>query len=221
MSIIAVAVKHLISAGVTGDALVTAIAEMEEAISSGKNEVKSSAAIRQQRYRERNALRNVTSRDVTQKGSPPDSPPDGFPSTPSLTPPLTPPTQNQKELPSGSSKKNGSRFALTHPPEEWIAFCRKHRSDLDPQTSFEGFRDYWLAVPGSKGCKLDWFATWRNWVRNEKPQRRYSTSWQSPPVPPPRKPRAQIGYDEQGNIIKFIIQDDGSRKLLHSEDGYA
>ena len=31
MSVIAVAVKHLIDAGVTGDALVTAIAEMEAA----------------------------------------------------------------------------------------------------------------------------------------------------------------------------------------------
>jgi hypothetical protein len=29
------------------------------------------------------------------------------------------------------------------------------------------FRDYWVAVPGSKGCKLDWLATWRNWVRKE------------------------------------------------------
>lgn len=62
--------------------------------------------------------------------------------------------------------------------------------------------------------------SWKDYFE-PKPERKFSTSWQSPPVPPPRKPRAQIGYDEQGNIIKFIIQDDGSRKLLHSEDGYA
>ena len=30
------------------------------------------------------------------------------------------------------------------------------------------FRDYWIAVPGSKGVKLDWLATWRNWVRRTK-----------------------------------------------------
>jgi hypothetical protein len=27
------------------------------------------------------------------------------------------------------------------------------------------FRDYWLAVPGPKGKKTDWEATWRNWIR--------------------------------------------------------
>src|SRR5208282_5854245 len=27
------------------------------------------------------------------------------------------------------------------------------------------FRDYWTAKPGSAGTKLDWFATWRNWIR--------------------------------------------------------
>jgi hypothetical protein len=27
------------------------------------------------------------------------------------------------------------------------------------------FRDYWKAVPGQKGVKLDWDATWRNWLR--------------------------------------------------------
>ena len=29
------------------------------------------------------------------------------------------------------------------------------------------FRDYWLAKPGADGTKLDWAATWRNWVRRE------------------------------------------------------
>jgi hypothetical protein len=27
------------------------------------------------------------------------------------------------------------------------------------------FRDYWAAVPGARGVKLDWEATFRNWVR--------------------------------------------------------
>jgi hypothetical protein len=29
----------------------------------------------------------------------------------------------------------------------------------------ERFRDHWAAAPAAKGCKLDWSATWRNWVR--------------------------------------------------------
>jgi uncharacterized protein YdaU (DUF1376 family) len=27
------------------------------------------------------------------------------------------------------------------------------------------FRDYWVSVPGAKGRKTDWQATWRNWCR--------------------------------------------------------
>jgi hypothetical protein len=29
----------------------------------------------------------------------------------------------------------------------------------------DAFRDYWTAKPGRDACKLDWDATWRNWVR--------------------------------------------------------
>jgi len=29
----------------------------------------------------------------------------------------------------------------------------------------ERFRDYWIAKPGKDGVKLDWAATWRNWMR--------------------------------------------------------
>lgn len=28
------------------------------------------------------------------------------------------------------------------------------------------FKDYWIAASGQKATKLDWFATWRNWLRN-------------------------------------------------------
>lgn len=31
------------------------------------------------------------------------------------------------------------------------------------------FKDYWIAQPGQKGLKLDWPATFRNWIRNAKP----------------------------------------------------
>lgn len=30
------------------------------------------------------------------------------------------------------------------------------------------FADYWHAVAGGKGVKLDWLATWRNWCRKER-----------------------------------------------------
>jgi hypothetical protein len=41
------------------------------------------------------------------------------------------------------------------------------------------FRDYWIAQPGAKGRKTDWPATWRNWIRNRKPDNTKSFAEQS------------------------------------------
>jgi hypothetical protein len=79
-------------------------------------------------------------------------------------------TNNQEPVLSKTVAKatKGSRFSLQDIPEEWILFCRTERSDLNPKSVFEGFKDYWVSVPGSRGVKLDWFATWRNWIRSQK-----------------------------------------------------
>jgi hypothetical protein len=34
----------------------------------------------------------------------------------------------------------------------------------------DDFRDYWIGVPGAKGLKLDWLATWRNSIRMKAPR---------------------------------------------------
>lgn len=34
------------------------------------------------------------------------------------------------------------------------------------------FRDYWIGVPGAKGVKVNWSATWRNWCRSAKDRSR-------------------------------------------------
>jgi hypothetical protein len=65
--------------------------------------------------------------------------------------------------PKGTRWEKG--FAL---PDEWIEFCNKERKDLSVSKVFEEFTDYWVSVPGQKGVKLDWSATWRNWIRNQK-----------------------------------------------------
>ncbi|MFT9016593.1 MAG: DUF1376 domain-containing protein [Acetobacter sp.] len=39
---------------------------------------------------------------------------------------------------------------------------------LNAAGTAERFVDYWLGVPGAKGCKADWAATWRNWCRRER-----------------------------------------------------
>lgn len=52
-------------------------------------------------------------------------------------------------------------------PDEWLDFCMQERNDLQPFKVFETFKDYWVAKAGQQGVKLDWFATWRNWVRSQ------------------------------------------------------
>ncbi len=37
------------------------------------------------------------------------------------------------------------------------------------------FRDYWAGVTGAKGTKLDWDATWRNWIRRSGDEHRRKT----------------------------------------------
>lgn len=49
-----------------------------------------------------------------------------------------------------------------------VAFCLSERPDLSPESVAAEFRDYWSAQPGQRGVKLDWEATWRNWVRRQR-----------------------------------------------------
>lgn len=86
------------------------------------------------------------------------------------------PSRNHVE----ASKPTGTRL-----PGDWsptaddVEFCRTERRDLNPQIVADRFRDYWTAQPGAKGRKLDWSATWRNWVRNERAVSRQQQAAQS------------------------------------------
>ena len=81
------------------------------------------------------------------------------------------PTNNHKPITNNQLNKaqRGSRLAqdwvLTKSLGEW---AQAERPDLDVRLVAEQFKDYWIAQPGQKGVKLDWSATWRNWVRNSK-----------------------------------------------------
>lgn len=68
-----------------------------------------------------------------------------------------------------ATRSQGSRLPLGWQPSfENVEYARKTRPDLDPQDIVENFRDYWTAKSGKDGTKVDWDATWRMWVRNEK-----------------------------------------------------
>ena len=87
------------------------------------------------------------------------------------------PTPEKESLGVTSAEKQAraTRLALLTCPEDWVLWCKANRPDLDPLQTWDRFSDYWKAVPGAKGRKLDWPATWRNWVRNEKEGKRKSS----------------------------------------------
>ena len=53
-------------------------------------------------------------------------------------------------------------------PDSWKAWAEGERQDLNIRTVADSFKDFWIAKPGAGGVKLNWEATWRNWVRSQK-----------------------------------------------------
>jgi len=88
----------------------------------------------------------------------------GLPDESQNNPNHKPLTTNHKPI---EKNKRGSRLSpdLSF-PDEWFDFLVKERPELNAQQTFAKFMDYWIAQAGQKGVKLDWFATWRNWVRS-------------------------------------------------------
>lgn len=64
------------------------------------------------------------------------------------------------------ARKRGTRlpedFAVT---AEMVAWVREKFPYVDGRAESDRFRDHFAAAPGQKGVKLDWEATWRNWMR--------------------------------------------------------
>lgn len=72
---------------------------------------------------------------------------------------------------SGDSRR-GTRLSIDWTmPAEWGNWALNEKPEWDnDQVLLEAakFKDYWIAKSGAMASKLDWFATWRNWVRNTK-----------------------------------------------------
>ena len=81
------------------------------------------------------------------------------------SPPDTKVTGAQKRA---GAAKRGARipdpFVLTAEMRAWAA---EECPGVDVQAVTREFVDYWRGVPGQRGCKLDWPATWRNRVRDK------------------------------------------------------
>lgn len=74
--------------------------------------------------------------------------------------------------PTRAKKVNGHQVKGTRLPPDWspevddIAMGYSlGLSEEQARMEFERFKDYWHSIPGQRGIKLNWDATWRNWLR--------------------------------------------------------
>ena len=87
--------------------------------------------------------------------------------------PKTPPQK------SPAARKIGGRLPEDWTlPDKWFDWVLLHcdpgeiqlTSD-DIKVQADWFKDYWHAKTGANATKLDWFATWRNWIRKASEQK--------------------------------------------------
>lgn len=85
------------------------------------------------------------------------------------------------EEPSEKKRVRATRISANWMPSDAdAAYLFQKRPELNLQDTAEKFRDYWIAHP--KGEKMDWPASWRTWVRNERgqpAQQRPATAYQA------------------------------------------
>ena len=83
--------------------------------------------------------------------------------TPDETPDETPVIIEAAKAP--PKNKRGTRISQDWVlPDEWKDWAITQGANATLEG--EKFYDYWIAKPGQGGVKLDWAATWRNWIRN-------------------------------------------------------
>jgi hypothetical protein len=103
--------------------------------------------------------------------------------------------------------------------EHWLPQAHKLRPELSKEqiaTSAQAFVSYWSSKPGREGLKLNWFSTWLNWVRKERP---WPTGTQAGNTTgrrllPPSNPESESEEERQRKIREFKAQFPGAR--LHN-----
>ena len=72
--------------------------------------------------------------------------------------------------PRGAPRKRGTHipenFGTAHITADMVAWARAECPLVDHRRATEEFVDYWLAIPGQRGTKLDWPRTWKNRLRD-------------------------------------------------------
>lgn len=101
-----------------------------------------------------------------------------IPDSPSLNPDYgnqredRPPAAQSSPAPTKPKSPQATRLpADWQLPDDWEAWALSEQPSWTREgvrRVAESFRDYWAAKGGADARKVDWLATWRNWVRREK-----------------------------------------------------
>jgi hypothetical protein len=104
----------------------------------------------------------------------------------------------QKSTPSSSSASSstnkektqrGSRLPTDWTlPNDWKAWAEQERPDLNTKTVADSFKDFWIAKAGAGGVKLDWQATWRNWIRSQSAPKTFANKFDVAHITTPTPP---------------------------------
>lgn len=109
--------------------------------------------------------------------------PSNAPSIPQAMPeqcPLPSPLPSDKTITNSyelvTPQAENKKARATRLPNTWTLDdeFRSAALEINPQLDLQAlslmaakFRDYWISKSGKDATKLDWLATWRNWVRND------------------------------------------------------
>lgn len=163
-------VEALVQSGASPEMILCAVRAAEAGQQSEIERRRAGDRERQQRHRAR-----VTSRDVTATGGSVLSDKESSPAPPKETnSPDTTPAGGGLELDlqpgaddavqSGRGRR-ACRLPAAFEPD-WAFATGLGFGPAEATIEFDKFRDYWTAKSGRNATKLDWAATWRNWMRN-------------------------------------------------------
>lgn len=130
-------------------------------------------------------IHKVTPSDTDQMQSKSDTDPEGRERA-SAPPPSSGVSVGSQPNPPASPEQVAAasklpRFRGTRLPEGWTPSAEllaelAAEGHRDTAATLVVFRDYWAGVPGQRGVKLDWPATFRNWVRKDAERSRAGPS---------------------------------------------
>ena len=195
MPVSAVTLALLMEAGLSGQALLDVVASMDADMQRGTSAT--SGAERTRRWREKKAAQASDVTVTSQKASRGDVTGTEIDEQPRVTSTyLEEPQENlsQKAPLTGGPKSSSlpkPKGRGTRLDASWTlpAEGRAYAAGLGVpapviEREAEKFRDFWIAKPGTGGVKLDWDATWRNWIRRAADDRGYAPAEPTSTGPP-------------------------------------